>query len=1314
MRNFLILMLIVFATMSLAQNEAATTDDDKGFLTNLLQDSLGGEGRRVSIDGFAGALRSNATMERIVISDDQGPWLVMEELSMIWNRSALLRGRIEISELTAKTVVLERLPVAPASDLPAPEAGEFSLPDLPVSVEIAQLAIDRISLGETVLGEAVTLSLAASARLADGSGSAKLDARRLDSQAGQFNIDAQYDEATAEVVVDLDLTEAEDGLVSKLLDIPGRPSLRLTVAGRGPLDDLSTDLRLVTNGTERLSGQVTLQGQADDGMGFSVDVAGDLAPLFPSQYAPFFGDSVALRATGERAGNGALRLPEFSLTTGATDLSGTLRLSEQNWPQEIVLTGVIAAPDGGPLSLPGARVDRVALDVAYDESGGNQWQASFDIDALAADGARINDLSLIVDGTLSGPEQGRVSGDMQFAANGVALDDPALQAALGDDVTGGMVLTWQKGMPIRIDALDLSGEDYGLSGDLTISGLEDEFRTDTALRLEARDITRFSQLAGTDLTGSVAVDVNGFATAGGSFDVSLDGVGQTLGTGIPQVDNLLTGRTELDIRAVRNTSGTRLPDLWLRNGQLALTGSATLASGAAEARFDLELPDASLIDPALQGGLLLNGKATQDSIGWSITADAIAPFDVTAAVSGRITGVAPSLQFTARLPDVGVFAPDFTGDARIAGQADLTDAGWRLDARFNGPYDLVADVNGRVTGTSAPDISFDLRLPDLRPIVTSTPGPVRVQGSAQGGPEGIRIDTTLDGPFDLKGAVSGRVTGENAPDLSFDVQLPDVNPFAPGIRGALALQGSAQMQAAGLNVATDLQGPYGLTGQVAGRVTGEEPQVSYQLAMPDIAPLGVPISGRLALDGSAAMLADGNWRINTNVDGPSGTRARVDGTASANDLDMTLVGTAPLGLSAPFIEPRDLQGVARFNLRLDGPPGLDAVSGTISAEGASLSAPNLRVALTDIAAQITLANSNAQIAIESAASTGGRLNVQGSIGLGNGLPADVTAQLSALRLVDPSLYEALASGDISLNGPLAGDASLSGQIDVQELNIQVPSAEVAGFSIIPQITHISPRPGVRQTLKRAGLSAKPETGADGGGGLSYGMDVQINAPARIFVRGRGLDAELGGGLRLTGRTDALISAGQFDLIRGRLDILGKRFTLDEGRVALQGQLDPYLRFVATTNTDIGTASVVIEGLASSPEVRFVSSPEAPEDEVLAQIFFGRSITQLSPVQTLQLASAVATLAGGGGGGLLSELRLRFALDDLDVSTDAEGNVGLRLGKYLSDNVYTDVLVGERDDAGVSLNIDLSPTVTVRGTLESDGDSAVGIFFERDY
>ena len=56
---------------------------------------------------------------------------------------------------------------------------------------------------------------------------------------------------------------------------------------------------------------------------------------------------------------------------------------------------------------------------------------------------------------------------------------------------------------------------------------------------------------------------------------------------------------------------------------------------------------------------------------------------------------------------------------------------------------------------------------------------------------------------------------------------------------------------------------------------------------------------------------------------------------------------------------------------------------------------------------------------------------------------------------------------------------------------------------------------------------------------------------------------------------------------------------------------------------------------------------------------------------------------------------------------------MRAGKYLSDNVYTDVTVGT-DQTSINLNLDVTDDIKAQGSVTSDGETSLGIFFERDY
>ena len=65
-------------------------------------------------------------------------------------------------------------------------------------------------------------------------------------------------------------------------------------------------------------------------------------------------------------------------------------------------------------------------------------------------------------------------------------------------------------------------------------------------------------------------------------------------------------------------------------------------------------------------------------------------------------------------------------------------------------------------------------------------------------------------------------------------------------------------------------------------------------------------------------------------------------------------------------------------------------------------------------------------------------------------------------------------------------------------------------------------------------------------------------------------------------------------------------------------------------------------------------------------------------------------------------------------SDADGAAAIRAGKYISEKVYTDVTIGGEGKSELNLNLDVRPGVKLRGTLESDGGTGIGIFYEKDY
>ncbi|WP_372989643.1 translocation/assembly module TamB domain-containing protein [Sulfitobacter sp.] len=1380
MRSFLITAMVLVACVANAQ------EDDKGFLTRTIQNALSGSGRTVSIDGFAGALSSRASFDRMTISDDQGVWLTLEQVELDWNRSALLRGRLEVQGLTAQRLSVPRLPIAQEAALPDPEAKPFTfptIPDLPVSIDVANFAVDEIILGAPILGEAAELTLKANALLNDDVLKLDIDAARTDGKGGQFGISANL--ARGENLLDLlvNLSEDEKGIVSRLLGIPNEPSVDLNIAGQGPLSDFKTDITLSTDGTPRLTGQVGFAELGDESAPdrrIQADLSGDVTALILSQYREFFGPDVALTLDALVQADGGIDVSDFALKTQSADLQGKITLNSDKWPSLIDITGTVAAADGSRVLLPVAGastyVQRVALDVNYDAGSGETLDATFDVTGLATDALAIENAQLNLDGTLQGRAGtvGEFNGDLVFATKGLTLTNAAISEALGDTLNGRANIAYVEGTPTKITGLDLSGTDYGLAGDVTISGPAENFLTQLQARLEATDISRFSALAGRELDGAANVDLSGqVVPLDGTFDLRIAGLTRDLKVGIEQADTLLAGETNLSLGAVRDETGTFIRDLSLENAALTATGGVELRSDNSQARIDARLNDIGQVVPQYSGPITIKATADQDSRGWTIDAAADGPYNAAITAKGLATGPNAALSFAAQVPEI----KDFVPDAPVAGQVTLdgmlrqTPDGWQIDTKASAPQDVAATVKGlltpldvdftatiprvqayapQVTGplnasgnlkqteagfvidatASGPyaaqvavqgaltpmiDISFDAAVPNVNAVVPQVNGPLNATGTLRQTEKGFFVDTSATGPYGARALVEGLATGPDM-SLTFDVSVPNVQPLVPGVSGPFAAKGSVQQTPAGIAIDTNATGPYAARASVQGVVTGTNPALNYDVTIPNLAALVPKLAGPLNLTGSAQQESAG-WRLNTNLGGPAGTRATVAGLVGNNgNLNLDINGNAPLGLSAPFIAPRSLQGQAAFDLTVNGPPQLGSVSGTIQTSNASLSAPNLRVALQNIAANIRLGDNRAQIDLSADSADGGQLKVGGAVTLTGSLPADLQIGLNNLVLIDPSLYRTILDGSLRFAGPLTGGARIEGQINVGETSVTVPSTGMTSIGDIPQIDFVGAPADVVATRRKAGLEGEG-AGTDptqGSSGPGYGLNIGINMPNRIFVRGRGLDAELGGRLTLTGTTNRVISAGRVDLIRGRLDILGKRFDLTEGAVQFQGDLIPYLRFVTATSTATGEVRIIIEGPATEPKVSFESSPSAPQDEVLAQLLFGRNISEISAFQALQLASAVATLAGRGGAGVISNLRTGFGLDDLDVTTTDSGATAVRAGKYISDNVYTDVTAASDGTADISINLDITKNLKAKGSVGSDGNTGIGIFFEKDY
>jgi len=196
----------------------------------------------------------------------------------------------------------------------------------------------------------------------------------------------------------------------------------------------------------------------------------------------------------------------------------------------------------------------------------------------------------------------------------------------------------------------------------------------------------------------------------------------------------------------------------------------------------------------------------------------------------------------------------------------------------------------------------------------------------------------------------------------------------------------------------------------------------------------------------------------------------------------------------------------------------------------------------------------------------------------------------------------------------------------------------------------------------------------------------------VLIKGRGLDLDMSLDARVTGTTAKPVLDGEARVVRGDYDFAGKRFEFDN-RGVVHLSTDPSairLDLTATREDPALTAVIRIQGTAAKPQITLSSTPVLPNDEVLSQVLFGSSASQLSPLEAAQLASALSALASGGGFDVVGGLRAFARLDRLALTggTAATG-FSVAGGKYLTNNIYVEVTGGGR--AGPSVEVEYRVT-----------------------
>jgi translocation and assembly module TamB len=334
---------------------------------------------------------------------------------------------------------------------------------------------------------------------------------------------------------------------------------------------------------------------------------------------------------------------------------------------------------------------------------------------------------------------------------------------------------------------------------------------------------------------------------------------------------------------------------------------------------------------------------------------------------------------------------------------------------------------------------------------------------------------------------------------------------------------------------------------------------------------------------------------------------------------------------------------------------------------------------------------------------GGQVSGSGRISLERAGASSFRLDLTRFRLLDNDIATAAASGQATISRGADGSVKLVGALTVDRADIAANPPTPSGVTPM-DVVEVGRKVGTGGHLQQVNANAP-----------AVGLDMSLKAARNIFLKGRGLNAELSLDARVTGSTASPQLQGTARIVRGDYDFAGKRFQFDNRGVVVLAS-DPAnirLDLTATRDDPSLTAVIRIEGTAARPKITLTSTPVLPNDEVLSQVLFGSSASQLSPLDAAELASAMTSLAGGGGFDVVGNLRSFAHLDRLALGGDTPGAY-VSGGKYVTDNVYLEVTGGSQGPSGAiewRVRRDLSIVSRVAG---QGGDTQIEVRWRKDY
>jgi translocation and assembly module TamB len=1372
--RWLLIGIVALAVLIGALIWAADTQWGHRIIADQIAKQAPKSGLRIQIGRIDGSIYGKARVRGLRLWDPKGLFFESPDVALDWRLWAWWGNTLQINSLTAQTATLYKLPKLNAGDPRGPILPAFD-------VMLGRFRIDRLVIEPKIAGERRIGRVDGQADIRQGRANVSLNfdaaegdrlmmVLKAEPDRNVFDVDARLTAPTGgffgavigtgrPVAAQITGngawkdwrgrgTATVSGTVMADLGVTAR-SGRYTVSGRvTPGDLLKGKLARLTAPSVAVRGDATLvnrrvetrmtltssalrvdgDGVVDLGDSSFDDFRVDVRLLKPPALFPnMTGSNIALKAMldgpfSQASFDYLLTAPRVGFDqTGFDDVrvSGRGRLTKAPVPLSVKLmarrvTGV-GDVAGGILS--NLSVNGILLVTGKAVTGDGLILKSDKLDGR---------LSLFVD-LITGVYDVGLQGELQrYLIPGLGIVDvkSELKAVPGIGGRGTRVVGRGQAWVRRFDNPFLAG---------LVGGLP---QLDTALERGADGILR---LTGLKLSGpSIAFSGNGLRRRDGSFQIEGSGRQARYGNFRLGLDGMID-RPTLDIALERPHQGMGLAGVRLRLDPISsgfswrATGQSRLGPFAGNGTIDLPRGASAIINFAALdvSGMRARGRLVPVGSG----------FDGDVNIEGG--GVSGILEFTPRGTIQAINASLIARDARLSGPPQfsarrgefegvilLGTNGMTIDGTATGEG---LEVAGASLARFAANIKLTNGVGEIRASLAGSRGrSFDLQTVAQISPN--RISLVGNGTIDRR-PVSLREPAILTPERGGWRLAPASFAFSGGVAriggrfGGPAPEIDAVVERMPMTVLNMFYPNLGLGGTASGTLSYRQPQASLPTGKADMRIKGLSRSGLVLasrpIDVGISAIMNGTTagaRLVAVSGGQTLGRAQVRLSQIRQSGDLaTRISSAPLFGQLRYSGAVDtlwrLTGVETFDL--SGPAAIGAdVSGT-------LSNPIIRGSVRTTAARVESAATGMVLTGVQASGRfdGSRLLLDRfSAGAGKGGSVTGTGAFDFARrdtgVIGIAIDMQANRAELIARDDLA--ATISGALTIRSDN----QSGVIGGSVLldrsryrlgrTSAVEAVPRLRVREINPRLDRAPPPVPGTP------WRLDIKARAPNRLMVTGLGIDSEWRTDVTIGGTVYAPAISGRAELIQGGYEFAGRRFQLQRGTIRFNGASppDPSLDIVAQGDTQGLNATIKVTGTGLRPDVAFSSVPALPQEELLARLLFGTSITNLSAPEAVQLASAVAALSDGGNGlNPINAVRQAVGLDRLRIlpaDTVTGARTSVAAGKYLGRRTYVEIITDGQGYSATRAEFQVTRWLSLLSSISTIGRQSATVRISKDY